>query len=261
MRIRTLKTLVAVTLVAAFCCPEDADAKRKKRKKGRRGAASSTNTGIVRHPDQLVYPPLTYQAPDRSQYRHELNNGIPVYVVTDGSLPLIDIAITARGGDYLDPPGKEGLAGITCNQMRDGGAGDMDPKTYDEEIDFLAVSVGVGSGNRESTASLNVLSKDLDAGLDLLFDALRRPRFDAERLALYKKRRHQRLERRNDSTPGIERREWQRLIYGDDHFESAQVTKGSLDSISRQDMIDFHQRLWHPGNLIIAVSGDVEPSR
>ena len=63
------------------------------------------------------------------------------------------------------------------------------------------------------------------------------------------------------STQGIEGREWLRLLYGPDHFESAQVTKGSLDSISRQDLIDFHQRLWHPGNLIIAVSGDVEASR
>ena len=68
----------------------------------------------------------------------------------------------------------------------------------------------------------------------------------------------QSLERRNDSTASIERREFQRLLRGDHHFTTAKVTKASLEAISRQDLIDFHDRYYYPSNFIIAVSGDFE---
>ena len=107
---------------------------------------------------------------------------------------------------------------------------------------------------------MNSLTKDLDASLDLLFDMLRRPRFDQGRLDLARSQALQQMERRNDSTQTIEMREWGRLLRGVDHFSTVPSTRASIEAITRDDLVAFHREYYHPGNFIFAVSGDVEPS-
>ena len=87
---------------------------------------------------------------------------------------------------------------------------------------------------------------------------LRNPGFDEDRLALAKSRSIQQMERRNDSTPGIERREWSRLMRGDHHFSTRPRTRASVQAITRDDLVAFHRRYFHPGHFLFAVSGDVD---
>src|SRR5882724_7062187 len=42
----------------------------------------------------------------------------------------------------------------------------------------------------------------------------------------------------------------------DNHFSTAWDTKSSVDSITRQDLLDFHKQYYHPGSFLFAVSGD-----
>lgn len=256
MSARRFGIILSVTILLAATSGIARPAKPRAARPARaaRGAAAPA---VPAHPKDLRFPPLDYAAPNRLESRHVLGNGVPVYIVEDHGLPLVDFSITARGGDYMDPDGKAGLAAITCDQMRSGGAGALDADAFDEEADFLALDMSIGSGSRESQASINSLSKDLDRALDLLFLALREPRFQQDRIDLYKTQVRQALERRNDSTTSIENREWMRLMY-EGHFESRQTTTTSLDAISRDDMIAFGQALWNPANFVIGVSGDVE---
>ena len=252
MSARSFGTSLALTIIIAASA--DARTKAPRPTRAGRGAAASA---IPAHPRDLKFPPLEYAAPNRLEYRHVLSNSVPVYIVEDHGLPLVNLSITARGGDYMDPEGKAGLAAITCDQMRSGGAGTLEADAFDEEVDFLALNMGIGAGQRESSASINVLSKDLDRALDMLFLALREPRFQQDRIDLYKTQAKQGLERRNDSTTSIENREWRRLVFGN-HFESRQPTTTSMDAITRDDMIAFRQALWNPSNFVIGVSGDVK---
>jgi zinc protease len=103
---------------------------------------------------------------------------------------------------------------------------------------------------------VNSLSKELDKALELFFDMLQRPTFQQDRLDLYKSQQLQQIERRNDSTDDIEGREWNRLVRGEKHFTSLLSTKKSIESITRDDLVSFHQKLYHPGNFIFAVAGD-----
>src|SRR6185503_15484585 len=78
------------------------------------GAAQSSPAGaIVSRPEKLSYPPLKYEPPAPENYRVALKAGPVAYVVPDRKLPLVNIAVYVRTGDYLQPPGKEGLANLT----------------------------------------------------------------------------------------------------------------------------------------------------
>ena len=87
---------------------------------------------------------------------------------------------------------------------------------------------------------------------------LRNPGFDEDRLALAKSQALQQMERRNDATGTIERREWGRLMRGDAHFSTLPRTRATVEAITRDDLAGFHREYYHPGNFLFAVSGDVD---
>jgi predicted Zn-dependent peptidase len=211
---------------------------------------------IPAHPRELKYTQLNYTPPKREQYRHTLANGAVVYLVEDHDLPLINVSTIVRTGSYLDPAGKEGLAALTGSQMRTGGTASKTAEEFDEAADFLAANISSFIGATQGNANLNLLSKDVDQGLTLYFDMLKNPRFQEDRIKLAKSQLLQNMERRNDRTDAIEGREWSRLMYGANHFSTKETTKASVEGITREDMIAFHQRYYNPAGFIFAVSGD-----
>jgi predicted Zn-dependent peptidase len=213
---------------------------------------------IVSHPRLLKFEPLNYEPPKAERHRHVLSNGAAVYLVEDHVFPLVTVAVTIRTGQYLDPPDKIGVAAMTGEQIRSGGTEKRKPRDFDEEVDFLAANITSAIGDTQGSASLNCLSRNLDAALDLFFEMLRTPGFDPEQISLYKARRIQAMSRRNDQTNGIEQREWDRLLRGTSHFSTAQDTKASIDAITREDLLAFHRQYYHPANFIFAVSGDFD---
>jgi len=213
---------------------------------------------IPSHPDKLVYPKLHFKLPRASQLRAQLSNGVVVYIAEDRMLPTFDMTITFRAAGAFDPEGKAGLASLTGEQMRDGGTQDLTPEELDEKIEFLAAQMSTFIGDTRGQATLSCLSKDVDESLKLFVEMLRYPRFDEARFRLAKERYLQNIKRRNDSTGSIERMEWNFLMYGEDHFSNRYPTTASINAITRDDMIAFHDKYVHPANMIIAVSGDFD---
>ena len=222
-------------------------------------AVSASAQAVPTHPRDLSFGPLHFDPPTPAEYRHTLSNGVVTFVVEDHSLPLVTVSVVVRTGGYLEPVEKFGLANLTGSQMRTGGTASLTPSEFDEEAAFLAVQLTSNIGDTNGRASVNSLTKDLDMALDLFFDMLRYPRFDQGRLDLGKSQMLQRMGRRNDSTTTIEGREWGRLLRGDDHFTTRLMTKASVESITQENLIAFHERYYYPGGFIFSVSGDVTP--
>jgi zinc protease len=221
---------------------------------------SKPQAGIPARPEELKYSTLTYAPPKRASYRHVLSNGVVAYLVEDHDLPLINISTLVRTGKYLEPRGKEGLASLTGSQIRSGGTTSKSAEQFDEAADFLAAQMGSFIGDTQANANLNCLSKEIDKGLALFFDMLKNPGFQQDRLTLAKSQILQQMERRNDRTEGIEDREWDRLMRGDDFFTNRESTKSSIESITREDLMAFHKKYYNPGGFLFAVSGDFKTS-
>ena len=213
---------------------------------------------IPAHPSQLKFSALHYEPPKADDARHELPGGAVAYVVEDHQLPLISISLTIRTGGYLTDADQTGLASSTGSQMRAGGTKIMSARDFDEEAAFLASNIGSNVGPTSASASVDCLKSNLEPTLKLFFDMLKNPGFDEERLNVAKARRLQAMERRNDRTAGVERREFARLLRGDSHFSTRQATKATVESVTRERMMQFHQRYYAPVSMIFAVSGDVE---
>jgi predicted Zn-dependent peptidase len=215
---------------------------------------------IPDHPDKLKYPAAKFVVPDPGTMREQLRAGPGLYALEDPELPLIHLQVNLRAGSFWDPPGKEGLAAMCGAVMRTGGTKSRAPKDLDEELEFLAAELGISLGEFTGSASLSVLAKDFDKGLEILVEVLRDPDFRQEKIDLYKQQAFQRLKERNDRTEEIEAREANLLLYGPDHPVNRLPTRKSIESITRDDLRDYHRMVFRPGNFLIAASGAFKKS-
>ncbi len=133
--------------------------------------------GIPERPEKLKFPSLEYQPPKPQDYRVQLKNGPVAYVVEDKELPLINVQIYIRAGSYLEPKGKEGLAGLTGYLLARGGTKLQTAEELEERADFLAANLGSNIGETHGSVSLNLLSKDIDESFKILREILTEPRF------------------------------------------------------------------------------------
>ncbi len=212
--------------------------------------------GIPPRPEAIEFEALEYTPPRAADFRRMLSDGTIVYVAESHEFPLINVSVTFKGGDSLDPAATPGLASMMARMVREGGAGDMNPATFDEKLDFLATEMSVSSGNTFTTARMNSLSGNFDESLKLFVTMLRKPAFDKQRLEVVKARLLESLKQRNDNASSILAREWKAMLYGRKHFEASQPTALSVEEISREQLQKIHAQIIHPGNMIVAVSGD-----
>jgi len=222
-------------------------------------AAAPPADRIVDHPDNLKFEELNYTPPEPGDYRHKLKSGAIAYVAENREVPTFQLTIRVRTGTLYEQVDKAGVAGMAAHLMRNGGVEGMTAGEFDQQLALLAGEISVSIDASRGTVSLFCLAKDADAALGLLKKVLRTPSFDQKALDRHRTDVLSELEQRNASTRAIEAREWQFLMYGDHPSTTGfRRTEASIESITRDDLIAFHEMYFFPRNFIFAVSGDLE---
>ncbi|MHC4946035.1 MAG: M16 family metallopeptidase [Planctomycetota bacterium] len=212
---------------------------------------------IPDHPSKLTFKPLVYNPPQPEDFRVELSNGMIVYIQEDHMLPTLDVSALIRTGSLYDPEEKVGLAAMTGSVMRTGGTQSISGDDLDERLAFLGGSIDTSIETTSGRASLSMLIKDLDEGLELFASVLMHPAFAEDKMKLYKDRTIASIKTRNDSPRSLLGREFNKLLYGA-HPLVWEETQASIEGITRQDLLDFHEKYFAPNNMILAVAGDFD---
>ncbi len=190
----------------------------------------------------------------------ELSNGMKIYLVEDHELPLIGIRGVVRTGTLLDPATKTGLGSVVGTVLRTGGTIHRTGNEIDEFLESRAASVEVGMGEASGSFSLGALKEDFVDVLPILVDVLRNPVFDEEKIDLAKIQLKTGIARRNDDLGGIANREFQQLIFGADSDVGRIPEYDTVAAITREDLVNWHQRDFHPNNILLGVVGDFAAS-
>jgi len=207
----------------------------------------------------IKYPKL----PDRQVPRpevHTLANGLQIFLMEDHELPLISVTGRIRTGSNYESADKSGLAGFVGQVMREGGTKSMDGDSIDDYLESRAAFVETGMGGDFGSASMNCLKEDFDDVLAVFADVLRNPAFSEDKLELAKQQTKTNIARRNDDIGGIAGREFSRLIYGADSPLTQLVEYATVASITRDDLVSWHNRYYHPNNVMLGVVGDFDSS-
>jgi zinc protease len=207
---------------------------------------------------QIQAPPLPAFKP-QEPIRIELKNGMVIFLQPDHELPLITATAEIRGGSVSVPADKAGLMSLYGDVWRTGGT---KTKTGDQMDDFLearAAKIETGGGSESSSIGLDCLKGDFDAVFDLFLDLLHHPEFRADKIALSKRQMYAAISRRNDSVDSIVSRETAILGYGKDNPYARVAEYSTVAAVTREDLINWHNKYVQPNNIIFGITGDFDP--
>lgn len=187
-----------------------------------------------------------------------LENGMILYLLEDHDLPLFNITARIRTGAVYEPIEKAGLASLTGYVMRNGGTLSMQADKMNEELEFMAASVETSIDRESGSASLSSLKNDIDKGLKIFADVLMNPAFPEDKIRMRKDEVIESIRRENDNPAQIAGREFRKIMYDSKHPYNRKVegTLESIEKITRDDMVVFHKKFFHPNNIILGISGD-----
>ncbi|GAB4325606.1 MAG: pitrilysin family protein [Candidatus Zixiibacteriota bacterium] len=188
--------------------------------------------------------------------RFVLDNGLIVHFLPDSRLPVVTVSAIVRAGEVYVPDDKAGLAGIVGRTLVTGGTATRTPDDVDNRLEFLGIDLNGSIGDESGDFSVNCLSKDVDTALAIFSELLRTPGFDSAKFQLAVDDALEAWRRRNDSPRQIIRREFYKLIYGSHPYGRTADDK-TLSSLTLADVRGFYDTYFTPGNMILAISGDL----
>ncbi len=207
----------------------------------------------------MKFPPLDFKVPEVGVdvERLVLDNGMILYLKEDHSSPQVDIVGIIRTGSAYESRDYFGVAEITGSVMRTGGTKGLSPDQLNEKLDFMAASLETSIDTETGNIHLNVISSQLEPAFELMARVLREPAFNEREIELARSQIKLALIRRNEQASNIGQLEFYSRLYPDYSY-SWEHDWEFVKSITRQDLIEWHQRFYHPDNMMFAVVGDFD---
>jgi zinc protease len=176
--------------------------------------------------------------------------------VEQHSLPIINIEVLVKAGSIYDPEAKAGLANLAASLL-DEGTKKRSSAEIAEAIDFVGGSLSTSGGDDYSSASVRILKKDLDLGLDLLSDVLINPVFSQTELDRKRGEITGSIVAEEDEPGIVAEKAFEDLVFSPHPYHRpVKGLESTLPAITRADLIDFHGRYYRPNNTIMAIVGD-----
>lgn len=186
-----------------------------------------------------------------------LPDGLVLVVAEKRALPIVRAHMLVRAGSVLEPKEKAGLANLTAELLTRGTARRTAPE-ISEAIDFVGGSLSSEGGPDFVAVDLTILKKDLDLGLDLLFDVVRYPRFASEEIQRAVKELQGAIRKKQEEPGQVAGEAFGALVFGEHPYgRPVEGTEASLSAITRDDLVAFHAARYRPNRAILVVVGDV----
>lgn len=189
--------------------------------------------------------------------RFQLPNGIEVMVAPDSEVPLVSGTLYMVGGTIGEDEREPGVVSAMGHQLRSGGAGRFSAEALDEELEGLAARVGSAFGAEYGTVTFSCLKEDLDTVFAIFSDVIFRPRFEEERLELWKGSSIENIKRRKDDGLGVANLGFTQVLYEGTPFGRV---LGSTDirNIKRARLLKAYKNFVRPNGATLAFGGNID---
>jgi zinc protease len=192
--------------------------------------------------------------------RFQLSNGITLLVLENPANPTVSLAGSMRAGEYFSPPGKDSLASITASML---GKGTCRRSKLEiaEELESAGARVGLASNTFTASVSGLSLIGDLPMIVSTLAEELREPAFPANELAKMRQRIIANIQEEQDDTRARAYDRMTQLVFPEGnpfHQTPAEKAIAQIESITIDDIREFHQNYYGPSSMILTIVGDVK---
>lgn len=237
-----MRTLIPLTLALAACTAGSRVSEPEP------GVEPHNPTQARPMPEPLEPRPFTTPKAER----RTLSNGLPVVVVTNNEVPVVQVTLALRVGEYTAPT--PGLAQATFS-MLDEGAGDLDSEEISRKLKAMASDLGARAGDDGASVSTSAMKRYLDPTLDLFALVVREPTFPKDEWGLLQTRYVTAIQNARKDPTAIAQRVQDVAFHGDT-YRGRVAMESDYQGITPDDM-----RAWYAGNVgpkngILLVGGD-----
>ncbi|MBK9518072.1 MAG: insulinase family protein [Anaeromyxobacter sp.] len=191
--------------------------------------------------------------------RATLSNGLELVVAERHEIPVVTLDLVVDAGYASDAGGKAGTAKLAAN-MLDEGTRRRSALQLSEALQRLGAGLSSGSNLDQTTVSLDALKANLDASLDLFADVVLEPSFPQADFDRLQKQQAAAIGQELAQPNGVAMRVVPALIFGKTHPYGNPLTgsgtAASVASITRADVVAWHQAWFKPGGATLVVVGD-----
>ncbi len=201
--------------------------------------------------------PRPYRFP--SFTRRELPSGLTVWLVPIAGSSLVNVHLLVDAGAAAEDEPHGGVAALTAHLLVTG-TKRLDASAFAEATERLGIEVSSESSWDSARAAFQALPQHLDAGLALLAEMIREPRFDPGEFERLKgERLADILQARADPGRLADESFLQHAYAADTPYRRLSAgTPETVGTLSREDVVAFHGTHYRPGlaHLVIAGSFD-----
>jgi zinc protease len=188
----------------------------------------------------------------------ELPNGLKIWLVEAHKIPIVAFNLVMFAGSERDPLTTPGLASMTAAMIQEGTPTRTSLQIADE-LDAIGAAMNISSQTDFVGASLNCLTKHLDAALAVYGDVLTHPTIPDKDFDRVKNDRLTALLQQKDRATTLASMAFGKILYGSTHPYGNDVsgTEQSIKGLTRDDLVRFYQTYYRPNNATLVVVGDV----
>lgn len=188
-----------------------------------------------------------------------LKNGLRVVAVQKEGVPIVAAELSILSGAEVDPGGAAGLADMTAELLNKGTRKRTAPQIA-EAVEALGAELDASAGFDRSSASVVVMTTNVEKAFEIFADVVRNPTFKDEEI---ERNRAQVLDNLSValSQPGtLASYVGARVLYGDSPYgHPVSGTPESVARIARDDVVKLHATYYRPDNAVLVIGGDIAP--
>jgi zinc protease len=192
--------------------------------------------------------------------RYPLSCGGVLLVCPNANTPTVSLRGSLLAGSTREKPESAGLAVLTSRLLMRG----TEQESYQEiadKIESRGASLSFGTGMEQSNFSAKCLADDVTWLLAKIADCWRNPIFPSNEIKKVRSEMLTEINEQRESTRDMAELAFRRALYpaGSAFGRGVLGEPETVKALTRRRIIAFHDKYYDPGNLILVVSGAVDP--
>jgi len=189
--------------------------------------------------------------------RTVLSNGIVLLVSENQAADIIAGRIFIRAGSCHEPREKAGLAHLLSAVMTKGCDG-LSSLEIAEKIESVGASLGTDAATDYFVLSLKTVTADFVDILTLAGQLLRSPTFPENQIELEKRLAIRDIRSQKEQPFHLAFEQLRQVMYSNHPYSMSVLgDETTMSSITRTDLVEYHQTHFRPDNIVISIAGRI----
>lgn len=185
-----------------------------------------------------------------------LNNGMTLITNKNTSNDIISLSVFIKGGKFIDNPA--GISNLLIETLMQG-TKTKSALEITNSIEDMGIVISPELDSDAFEIKLKTTSNDFDKAFDILADIIKNPAFTEEYVQKGKNDIIQDIVKSRDRPLSKASEGFARAMYSDSSYGNiGEILEKSVPSLTREQLADFHKKIFIPQNMIVSISGNVD---